>query len=165
MSLLEIGLGVGVIGVLGAFIYIGRKLQILDNMSKTTEKIKVNVKVISDYLTGANADFNHTELQAYSPLKLTTKGNELIKKLGFDNVFEKHKDDFCKLIDEESPKLKYDVEKAAIRSISTLYNQDYMGFLKVFFYNNPDRNLKNVAPTLGIYIRDKYLEKHPEITE
>lgn len=123
------------------------------------------MKVISDYLTSANTDFDHTELQAYSPLNLTPKGEKLIKSLGFDKIFNEHQDDFCNLIHEERPKLKYDVEKAAIKSISTLYDKDYMNFLKVYFYNNPGRNLKNVAPTFGIYVRDKYLQKHPEITE
>lgn len=165
MNAFQILSGIGILGILGAFIYIGKKLQLLDDLNTTTGKIKLNVKVIGDYLTSANADFNHTELQAYSPLKLTPKGRELIEKLGFDNVFEKHSYDFCKFIDEEEPKLKYDVEKAAIKSLTALYSKDYMGFLKVFFYNHPDRNLKNVAPTLGVYIRDKYLEKHPEITE
>lgn len=33
------------------------------------------------------------------------------------------------------------------------------------FYNHPDRNLENTAPTLGLYIRDKYLADYPEIRE
>jgi hypothetical protein len=165
MSAYEIISIIGIAAVLGAFLYIGRKLQVLDDLEKTTSKIKVNVKVISDYLTTSNVDFNHSELQAYSPLKLTKKGEELIVALGFDNVFEKHKDDFCRFIDEQEPKLKYDVENAAIKSIALLQSKDYMDFLKVYFYNNPDRNINNVAPTLGVYVRDKYLEKHPEITE
>ena len=165
MSLFNILVTVGIASVLAAFIYIGKKLQILEDLQKTTGKIKINVKVISDYLTSASVDFNHTEFQAYSPFKLTTQGKELIKKLGFDRIFEEHTADFCGFIDREKPKLKYDVEKAAISSISAFYDKDYMNSLKVFFYNNPDRNLKNVAPTLGIYLRDKYHEKHPEITE
>lgn len=165
MNLFNVLVTIGITAILGAFIYIGRKLQILEDLKDTTGKIKVNVKVISDYLTSASGDFDHTELQSYSPLKLTDKGEKLIKEIGFDNVFEKHKDDFCRFIESENPKLKYDVEKAAIKAVSALYNKEYMGFLKVYFYNNPSRNLKNVSPTLGVYLRDKYLEKHPEITE
>jgi hypothetical protein len=40
-----------------------------------------------------------------------------------------------------------------------------MKFLKVYFYNNPTRNLENTAPTLGVYLRDRYLADHPEIKE
>lgn len=165
MDLLNILIGVGVLGILGAFIYIGRKLQVLDDMNKTTQKIKTNVKVISDYLTSTSADFDHTELQTYSPFQLTPKGQEFIKELGFDVVFEKHQDEFFAFIDSEEPKLKYDVERLAIKSISAHYNKHFMDILKVYLYNNPGRSLKNVAPTLGVFIRDKYLEAHPEITE
>lgn len=165
MKLFDVFVSVGIISILGAFIYIGRKLQILDDLKRTTDKIKSNVKVIGDHLTKSDTAFNPTELQAYSPLKLTTVGEKLIKDIGFDNVFKDYMDDFCDFIDADSPKLKYDVELSAIKSIFALADEDYMKFLKVYFYNNPDRNIKNVAPTLGVYIRDKYLEKHPEITE
>ena len=165
MTFLDIITTIGVAAIIGGLIYIGRKLQVLDDLQTTIEKVKVNVKVISDYLTIASKDFNHKELQSYSPLTLTKEGQKLIQTLGFDKVFEKNSKDFCEYIDSEQPKLKYDVEKAAINAVSALSDQDYMAFLKVFFYNNPDRSLNNVAPTLGIYIRDKYLKKHPEITE
>jgi len=148
-----------------AAIFVGRKLQILDDLQSTVNKIKSNIKVVSDYLVKNNSTFSPTELQAYSPIKLTQVGNDFIKKIGFDNIFEKHKNDFFRCIDDENPKLKYDVEAAAIKSVSSLYDKDYMELLKVYFYNNPNRNISNTAPTLGIYIRDKYLENHPEITQ
>ena len=157
---------IGIPAIIVALLYIGRQLQVLDNLVTTTDKIKANVKVIGDHLTTESTNFNPRELQGYSPLQLTADGKKLIKELGFDNVFSAHKDDFCSIIDGESPKLKYDVEKAAIRSVLSLSNsKEYMDFLKVFFYNHPDRNLGNIAPTLGIYVRDKYLERHPEITQ
>lgn len=156
---------VGIPVIVAALLYIGRKLQVLDGLEKTTGKIKSNVKVISDYLVRAHPDFSHDELQAYSPLKLTPGGKKLIKDLGFDNVFEQYKNEFFDFIDHDEPKQKYDVEVAAIKSISVFSNNDYMGFLKTFFYNNPERSIQNTAPTLGVYVRDKYLAEHTEITE
>ena len=38
-------------------------------------------------------------------------------------------------------------------------------FLKVFSITTPARNLQDTAPTLGVYVRDKYLSEHPEITQ
>jgi len=156
---------IGVVSVIGGLVYIGRKLEALDGLTATTEKIKANVKVIGDFLTRNYKNFNVEELQAYSPIRLTEEGEKFVKDIGFDNVFHAHKEDFFGCIDSEYPKLKYDVESAAIKSIGFLYDREYMNFLKVFFYNNPDRNLENTAPTLGIYLRDKYLEQHPEITQ
>ncbi len=156
---------IGTPTIIGALIYIGKKLHLLDSLEKSTDKIKHNMKVFSDYLIRHHSKFNPTELQALSPLNLTEAGQKFIKDVGFDNVLEKNQQDFFNFIDSEEPKLKYDVEVAATKSIYSLYDNPYMEFLKVYFYNNPNRNLENTGPTLGIYVRDQYLSKHPEITQ
>ncbi len=92
-------------------------------------------------------------------------GRKLIKDLGFGKVFDEHKRDFYACVDQDSPKQKYDVELAAIKSISILLNKPYMSFHKEFFYNNPNRNLQNTAPTLGVYVRDQYLAEHSTIED
>jgi len=76
--------------------------------------MKINLKVIGDFLTCNNSEFNPNELQGYSPLELTEEGKRFIHNIGFTSIFTKHKDDFFQCIDNEQPKLKYDVEAAAI---------------------------------------------------
>lgn len=137
----------------------------MEPFKKSTEMFTHNIKVISDFLSKHHTKFNSTELRASSPLQLTKEGNKLIEDIGFDNIFEKNKANFFDVINGENPKLKYDVELSSIKSIYALKDNPYMDFLKVFFYNNPDRTLENTAPTLGIYIRDMYLMEHPEITQ
>lgn len=153
------------VSVIGGFIYTGKKLQILDDLKITSDKVKRNLTVISNFLIRYAQNFNATELQALSPLTLTPDGQKFIEEIGFNNVFGAHQADFFQCLESEKPKLKYDVESAAIKSISMLYDKEYMDFLKVFFYNNPKRTIENTAPTLGIYMRDKYLSEHPEITQ
>ncbi|MBI2120744.1 MAG: hypothetical protein HYT94_03935 [Parcubacteria group bacterium] len=162
---------IGIASVMGGLvyigtklIYIGRKLESLDTLTSTTEKMKNNISALANHLI-KKAEFNPSELQNYSPVRLTEIGNQFIKTLGFDNVFAKHKKEFFDFIDEENPKLKYDVEIAAIKSISVFYDKEYMSFLKVYLYNTPKRSMENTAPTLGVYIRDVYLAEHPEITQ
>ena len=156
---------IGIVSVLGAFIYIGRKLQILDNLKETSDKTKINLDVVCKYLMKNHTKFDPSELQTFSPFQLTEKGKNFIKEIGFDNVFEKNKEVFFRFIDNENPKLKFDVENSSIKSVVTLYDETYMEFLKIYQYNNPSRSLENISPTLGVYIRDKYLEEHPEITQ
>ena len=157
---------IGIPSTIGGLVYIGKKLQILDDMKITIDKIKWNLKVVTDFLTRNNENFNPQELQAYSPLRLTPEGERFIKHTGFDKIFAANKAEFFRCIEEERPKLKYDVETAAIKSIFLLCDKEYMNFLKVLFYNDqPRRNMENTAPTLGVYLRDKYLAEHPEITE
>jgi len=156
---------IGVPTIAGALIYIGVKLHTLEVVEKAVDKIKHNMKVMGDYLTRHHTKFNPNELRALSPLQLTEEGNKLIKEVGFDNIFKDNKTDFFSFIDSEHPKLKYDVEVASTKGIYVLVDKPYMQFLKVFFYNHPDRNMENTAPTLGVYIREKYLAEHPEITQ
>ncbi len=89
---------IGIVSVLGAFIYIGRKLQVLDSVDKCVEKIKINMNVISTYLTRYHTKFDPDELQTFSPFQLTDDGKQFIKTVGFDNVFETHKSDFFDLV-------------------------------------------------------------------
>jgi len=156
---------IGFTAMFGGFIYIGRKLQILDDLKITVDKIKANLKIVADFLTRNANNFDPTELQDYSPLTLTLKGEGFIKQVGFDKIFKENKKDFFHCVDAESPRLKYDVEVAAIKSVSILSDRAYMNFLKILFYNDPKRNMENTAPTLGVYIRDSYLAEHPEIIE
>ena len=148
-----------------AFLYVGKRLQVLGDLEDAMKKVKVNLKVIGDYLTRHHTEFNTTELTSFSPLQLTDQGRKLIEELMFEAVFENNKKSFLGYIESEKPTLKYDVENAAIKSIQALADEPYMSFLKVFFYNHPERNMSNVAPTLGVYLRDKYLDQHPEIRE
>ncbi|MBI4120102.1 MAG: hypothetical protein HY454_01420 [Parcubacteria group bacterium] len=158
-----IAIGIPTIAV--ALINIGKKLHLLKMLEQSTERIKHNLKVISDYLTRYHTKFDPKELGVLSPLNLTQEGRDLIARIGFDNIFERNRKDFLGFIDSESPKLKYDAEVAAVKSIYFLQDRPYMEFLKVYLYNNPSRNLENIAPTLGVYVRDQYLSEHPEITQ
>ena len=154
---------VGFSAMAGGFIYVGRKLQILDDLVDTTEKIKHNVKIIADFLTAKEPEFDVSKLKHYSPFQLTDHGMAFIKTLGFDRIFRDNKNDFFEFIDEEEPKMKYDVELSSIKSIYFLMDKLFMNFLKQYMYDHPDERIDRLAPTLGVYIRDAYLAEHPEI--
>lgn len=169
MSILNIINGIvvtlGLPAIIGAALFMGRKLQVLDDLKLTMDKVKQNLNVICNFLIKNNENFDSTELKTLSPFQLTQIGKDFISKIGFDKIFDGHRSDFFDFINSENPKLKYDVETSAIKSISFLYDRDYMKFLKVYFYNNPLRNFENTAPTLGVYVRDAYLAEHPEIIQ
>lgn len=138
----------------------------LEKHTKCLDVIKHNVDVIGKFLISQNnEDFDRTELQTMSPFQLTEDGKKFISDIGFDKVFFDRKDDFFSFIDLDKPKLKYDVESASIKSIYILSDNDYMDFLKIYFYNNPNRNIENTAPTLGVFVRDEYLKEHQDIKE
>ncbi len=165
MNITNTILAIGVPSIIGAFIYVGKKLQVLEDLKISVDKMKHNLMVVCNFLIKNNDEFSSSELKTLSPLQLAHEGNDFITNVGFDKVFSEHKKVFFTFIDDEQPKLKYDVEIAAIKSIYFLYDKDFMQFLKIYFYNKPERNFENTAPTLGVYIRDAYLAEHPEITQ
>lgn len=163
--LLKLVMGIGIPVIIGACIIIGRKLQILDTLQITIEKLKNNIKVVVDCLIKAPVEFDNEKIQQYSPLQLTEKGKEWLEEIGFVKIFTDNSLDFFNLIDAEKPKTKYDVEVSAFTSFITLSDKEYFKSIKEYLYQHPKENLQTIGKGAGIYIRDMYLEKHPEIKE
>lgn len=152
------------VSVIVGCIFIGRKLQILDDLQKTMEKIKTNIKIACDALIKSEViEFNGTDLQTYSPFQITEEGKQKINDLGFEKIFEDNKKDFFDFIDAENPKSKYDIEAMSIKAVFSLFNKDYFRGVKEYLYNNPTYGTKQMITLLGVHVRDKYLEDHPEI--
>jgi hypothetical protein len=156
---------VGFPSIMATLVYIGRKLEILDQLVLSMDAVKTNIRVIADHLTKYDSRFEPKELRAMSPYQLTEGGEQFIRDLDFHSVFARERSAFFDYIHSRDPKTKYDVEQAAIQSILFLSDQPFMKFLKVFLYNTPQRTMADVAPTLGVFVRNAYLEAHPEIAE
>lgn len=154
---------VGVPTIVAVLIYIGKKLQILNDLKETMDKVKHNIKVIYDTLLQSKIKFDPTEIRSFSPFQLTEEGMQKIKNLSFDDIFAKNKSDFLTFIDSEQPKTKYDVEIASIKSVIVLFDKEYFSPVKSYLYNNPEVDERTLRTTLGIYIRDQYFVSHPEI--
>ena len=161
-SLFEFIASIGFASIFAVLIYIGRKLQILDDLSRTVEKTKHNIKVIADNLI-KDEPFDPVDLQSYSPLQLTDEGRGRLEKIGFLDIFAKNKKEFFDFIEAEEVKTKYDVEIAAIKSVSFLFDRDFFNPLKEYFYNNPEIDERKIRSTIGIYIRDQYLSERDDI--
>lgn len=155
----------GIPTIVASFVYIGKKLQILDDLKDTINKIKCNLKVVSDVMISSPyIEIDPEKLQSYSPMGLTEKGLDFLKeKLNFVEIFENHQKDFFAVLDEEKPKSKYDVETIATKSVIYLFDKDYFQPIKNYIYNNPQESLNTIVAIIGVYIRDKYLEAHQEI--
>lgn len=160
---LKIIMGIGIPAIIGGCIYIGRKLQILDTLQDAINKVKYNIKVIADCLVKAPVQFDHEKLQTYSPIQLTDVGKKYLDDIGFVKIFEDNKKDFFDFIDAEKPTTKYDIEISATKSFLVLFERSYFRPIKEFLYTHPQDHLQAMSKIGGVYIRDSYLEKHPEI--
>lgn len=48
---------------IGGFIYVGRKLQMLDELKKTADNIQHNLRVVTNHLIRHDANFDYTKLK------------------------------------------------------------------------------------------------------
>jgi len=166
-AILKIVTVIGIPVMVLALIFIGRKLQILDTLEKTMRKVKHNIQIVCNSLTESpDINFDHGRLESLSPLKLTEGGMKYLEKeVKFVEVFHNNKKDFFDFVDSEDPKTKFEVEQMSSKSVLFLLNKEYFKPIKVYLYNHPNENLQSLAQVAGVYVRDRYLEEHPEIKE
>ncbi|MBI3421015.1 MAG: hypothetical protein HY006_03040 [Candidatus Sungbacteria bacterium] len=152
--------------IIGAAIYFGRKLQSLEQIERTMKTMKDNIKIISNALVAsATVEWDGTLLKDYSPLTLTPEGMAYLQAAGFPQIFASHEADFLDFLEDSLPTTKYDVEALATQSILLNADKEYMQPLKIYLYNHPKDSMPALAKVAGIFVRDHYLEKHPEISE
>lgn len=153
-------MAIGIPTIIGTILILGRKLEVLDSLNKTTDKIKLNVKVIGDALIQSElTDFNGENLQTYSPVQITDKGNKYLEDIGFIKLFSEHEEDFFRCVEVDEPKTDYDIEIASIKSILYLFDKPYFDVIKNHLYNNPTEGKSSFTKTAGIYVRNKYMKK------
>lgn len=88
----------------------------------------------------------------------------MLKESGFEQIFDSNKDEFFSCVNKQKPKTRLDVENFSIICYGILLNKDFMNPIKTYLYDHP--TVRGTYPVLaGVYIRDKYLAEHPEITQ
>ena len=137
---------------------------------KPLETKTTNIESFITRLCGAlesGGDIAKIELyKSQSPLKITDKGYKLLEQIGFKESIKNNQHQLIHIIDRMSPKSAFDVEQLSIGIIRfVMSDKDSSIFKKVedYLYNNPNYNKPEYFKTAGLYLRDKYLEKHPEL--
>jgi hypothetical protein len=159
---------VGVPSLTAALIYIGRQFEKLDTLTATMEAVKHNVNLCTFALIRMNK-IEGDQVQAFSPTRLTRAGTKYLSHIGIKEVIEREANrlELFGRIDQEDPGSKYDVEVLTTQIMfeALTSSTPMMHAVKVYLYNHPAENISNVAYLAGLYLRDRYLEAHPEIAE
>ena len=114
-----------------------------------------------------------------SPLKMTAVGEELFEKSFSKKAIDGNLDFLIKELEKISPKTAFDVEDQAYSVLFKNMGHDLFNEVKNFIYYSPEIievtnpcdgnksqvkiSLQTLIRLMGIYLRDKYLEKHTEI--
>jgi hypothetical protein len=159
---------VGVPSLTAALIYIGRQFEKLDTLTATMEAVKHNVNLCTFALIKMN-QLEGDKVQTFSPALLTREGDEYLEVTGVKSVIDDKavRADLFDSIKHHDPQSRYDVEVLAINAMFNALTDTtpMMHAAKVYLYNHPYDRIQEVAYLSGLYLRDRYLEAHPEIAE
>lgn len=161
MTIFEIITSIGIPSILLGFIYIGRKLQILDNLQKDVEKIWNEISKHKNGLSKHGEDIEG--LKGYigygiskSPTIPSEKGKKFLEEAGFYKIYPELKERIFKLMDSFRPRTLYDYEKGAEESLKQLQEDPLIDDLKNYAVNHPDESLELIFKVASWVIRDDY---------
>lgn len=115
-----------------------------------------------------NAIKNPEIFSTNSPLNLTEKGIVFIKELGWDKILEdeSERNILFDALDSLHLKNKFDIERYCIITLTEFYGsrkENPFTKVKEYLYNDARIDRQSAISACAIYLRDKYLESHPEI--
>jgi len=172
-----VGLGISIIVLLVRFAYKqGQADEKISSIETTVTDTSHKVDGLGRKLTSIISYLGTRDSKAMavinsgSPMELTDLGQDLLNASGGKEFVESHLDGLLQLIEKDSPKTGLDVENAAKGIIVDVSDNSDFRQIKNFIYNNPsykdiDVSLATLATVIGIFLRDFYLEKHPEVTD
>lgn len=148
-------------------------------IKKSLEKVGTRCSKMEEYLSMMSSvviskgDVESLEMfTSKSPLFLNDIGVRVLKESPFITIFDANKDKFFATIDESKPSNKYDVEQRSLWAIISNMDESWMSPMKTYFYNHPIIRIDagqidqpKFMKAASLYIRDKYLEAHPDIKE
>jgi len=146
----------------------------MPSISSKLDKIDVNFGKLIVFLTQKHDDLNTGLFQSFSPIQLTSLGDRLLDESGGKKFVDKHMEGIMKVMESEDFKSALDVQTFSTSIVVNRFNEDDFIDIRNYLYKNPvfKSEIKNIdlTPTLicqliGISIRDRYFEKHPELKD
>ncbi|MDR2085750.1 MAG: hypothetical protein LBP72_01090 [Dysgonamonadaceae bacterium] len=110
-----------------------------------------------------------------SPRKISEAGYELLKETCAQKIIDDNLDFFISEIEKQAPKTAYDLEESSFKVLTESSDKDIFNCIKNYVYFNPEEmefagqkskiDFYVVIRVMSVYLRDKYINKHPELIE
>jgi hypothetical protein len=139
---------IGIPTIIIVAIYIGRKLQILDDLEPIREKFAVIESKVSDLWQDRIAP-------AHSPRQLNERGRLILEKSGIKEIIDNEKETLLKIVREKGATNPYDAEAIILSVMADLPNHcpDVVEKLKTQAFNS-GASMNDVLLAGGIYLRN-----------
>lgn len=150
-----------------------------DNMNQIVLSTNEMVSEISKWVMKMDNGMIDTLAKKASPLKMTPIGEVLFEKSLSKKAIDENIDFLIKELEGIAPKTAFDVEDQAYSVLFKNIGHDLFNEVKNFIYYSPETielidpsdgekeqikiSLQTLIRLMGIYLRDKYLERHTEI--
>lgn len=152
--------------LLVCFFFLGKYKEKVDNIEKMDiSSIKTNIAILMEFKIWATKFLDDKLFQSRSPLTLTPEGQSLIKDSGFQDIFEKVKNDLAqRLLETKNPTTQYDAQEYARGLMDDISREEYDAFLPIKTYAfEKGKDYAQILRAGSILLRDYYLAQHPEI--
>jgi hypothetical protein len=97
------------------------------------------------------------------------EGNRYLARIGIKAAIDDdaHRRDLFNRIDRDYPRSRYDVDVSATRVVFEALADagSMMHAVKIYLYNHPSEHIQEITYLAGLYLRDRYLEAHPDIAD
>ena len=129
------------------------------------------------YLKSKDEKMDLSTFRSRSPIQLTELGQRILIAVGGKEFIDTHVDELINDMNTYKVKTALDAQIFAPIVVSDHTGHDSFNGIKNYIFNNPfykekntadeesstALNLSAVSQIMGIYLRDKYLEKHPHL--
>ncbi|MGH7240095.1 MAG: hypothetical protein ACREHG_08525 [Candidatus Saccharimonadales bacterium] len=129
------------------------------------------------HLGAKNKDIAVALFVSKSPVRLTNLGVKILVVIGGKDFIDKNLDELLREMDKIGIKTALDSQTSAPLVINVISNKDSFKNIKDYIFKNPyytegpegqgslsiPLDMNTIQNIMGIYLRDKYLEKHPHL--
>ena len=173
----------GLVTFAGWFLTMGRKFQVLDDVSQGIKDLKSDIKDVTGEIKNlekslnvsnaaiielqtllADKGFNvrqHIIFTSHSPIQLTDYGQQLIRESGFSGIMQDEEKVryLVSLVKAKNPQTNYDIQESAMKVMQELAgsNDPLVVPLKNYAYEN-GLALDLILKSAGIILRDEVMK-------
>jgi hypothetical protein len=148
-------------------------------LNNTFEDVNVKVADISQWIMKTDNSMIDTLLKKTSPYSITPIGYDILKLSGGEDAVDNNLDFFIDELKKINPETPFDVEEKSISIILNNTSKECFNPIKNYVYYSPKKievddpetggkrevqiSFHAILNVMGVYLRDKYLAKYPEI--
>lgn len=139
------------------------------------DSIVTSINGLVLFLNTKHKDFKSEVFVVKSPVELSPIGMKILEDFGGKSYIDLYTEKLIKIMEQVPLKSALDVQNQATSVIFTQVDSDEFVAIKNYIFNNPiyrvdgkdiaNLDISTIAQIMGIYLRNKYFEKHPELRD